>query len=145
VVSQACISSNILLETKGCLVLSSIQQTLRTYLLQYFCHLLSYRLNPWSLCHSCIMSEYWVSKKRYWCKYCETYIADDVPSRQQHENGLRHKGNKERFVRGLYKQAESKKKDEAEERREMARIDQVGLLSHYIVILRVFHSYVLNL
>jgi WW domain-binding protein 4 len=91
------------------------------------------------------MSEYWVSKKRYWCKYCETYIADDVPSRQQHENGLRHKGNKERFVRGLYKQAESKKKDEAEERREMARIDQVGLLSPYIVILRVFQSYVLNL
>jgi hypothetical protein len=71
------------------------------------------------------MSEYWVSHKKYYCKYCETYIAEDAPSRAQHENGLRHKGNKERFVRNLYKQSEKKKHDAEEERREMARVDQV--------------------
>lgn len=71
------------------------------------------------------MSEYWVSKKRYFCKYCDTYIADDVPSRQHHENGLRHKGNVERFVRGLYKAGEKRKKDADEEKREMRRIEQV--------------------
>jgi hypothetical protein len=71
------------------------------------------------------MSEYWISKKRYFCKYCDVYIADDVPSRQHHENGLRHKGNVERFVRGLYKAGEKRKKDADEEKREMRRIEQV--------------------
>jgi hypothetical protein len=69
------------------------------------------------------MSEYWVSKKRYFCKYCDIYIADDVPSRQQHENGLRHKGNVERFIRGLYKGSEKRKKDIDEEKRDMARVE----------------------
>lgn len=82
------------------------------------------------------MSEYWVSKKRYFCKYCDVYIADDVPSRQHHENGLRHKGNVERFVRGLYKAGEKRKKDADEEKREMMRIEQVrphlSVLPHHV-------------
>jgi WW domain-binding protein 4 len=72
------------------------------------------------------MSEYWVSHKKYLCKYCDIFIADDAPSRQQHENGLRHKGNVERFVRGLYKAGEKKVKDLEEEKREMARVERVG-------------------
>lgn len=71
------------------------------------------------------MSEYWVSHKRYHCKYCNIYIADDVPSRQHHENGMRHKGNVERFVRGLYKAGEKAVKDRDEEKREMERISKV--------------------
>ena len=73
------------------------------------------------------MSEYWVSKKKYFCKYCEIYIADDAPSRQQHENGLRHQGNRERFIRNIYKSSEKKKKDLADEKRELARVEQVCL------------------
>ena len=72
------------------------------------------------------MSEYWVSKKKYFCKYCDIYIADDAPSRQQHENGLRHKGNVERFIRGIYKAGEKHKKDLEEEKREMKRVEQVS-------------------
>ncbi|TFY63672.1 hypothetical protein EVG20_g6222 [Dentipellis fragilis] len=72
------------------------------------------------------MSEYWVSKKRYFCQYCEIYIADDAPSRQHHENGMRHRGNKERFVRSLYKAGEKRKKDAEEEKREMIRIEQAA-------------------
>ncbi|KAF9070061.1 hypothetical protein BDP27DRAFT_1324220 [Rhodocollybia butyracea] len=72
------------------------------------------------------MSEYWVSRKKYYCQYCSIYIADDVPSRQHHENGLRHKGNRERFIRGLYKEGEKKKKDSEEEKREMARIESAA-------------------
>ncbi|PFH49783.1 hypothetical protein AMATHDRAFT_146880 [Amanita thiersii Skay4041] len=72
------------------------------------------------------MSEYWVSKKKYFCKYCEIYIADDAPSRQQHENGLRHQGNRERFIRNIYKTSEKKKKDLEEEKRELARVDQAA-------------------
>ena len=81
------------------------------------------------------MSEYWVSKKRYFCKYCDVYIADDVPSRQHHENGLRHKGNVERFVRGLYKAGEKRKKDAEEEKREMRRIEQVRFYSFFTPML----------
>ncbi|CAE6431357.1 unnamed protein product [Rhizoctonia solani] len=69
------------------------------------------------------MSEFWVSKKRYWCKYCGISIADDAPSRQHHESGQRHKGNVDRYIRDIYKTSEKKKKDAAEEEREMKRID----------------------
>ncbi|KAG6866772.1 hypothetical protein C0991_011431 [Blastosporella zonata] len=72
------------------------------------------------------MSEYWVSKKKYFCKYCDIYIADDAPSRQQHETGLRHKGNVDRFIRGLYKAGEKRKKDQDEEKRELARVEQAA-------------------
>ncbi|KAI0779355.1 hypothetical protein C8Q74DRAFT_1157605, partial [Fomes fomentarius] len=72
------------------------------------------------------MSEYWVSHKKYLCKYCNIYIADDAPSRRQHETGLRHKGNVERFVRGLYKAGEKRKQDMEEEKREMARIEKAA-------------------
>lgn len=50
------------------------------------------------------------------CQYCETFIADDVPSRTQHESGLRHKGNKERYIRNLYKTGIKKKQDLEEEK-----------------------------
>ncbi|KAJ1304648.1 hypothetical protein OPQ81_005789 [Rhizoctonia solani] len=69
------------------------------------------------------MSEFWVSKKRYWCKYCGISIADDAPSRQHHESGLRHKGNVDRYIRDIYKTSEKKKKDAAEEALELKRID----------------------
>lgn len=78
------------------------------------------------------MSEYWVSKKKYFCKYCEIYIADDAPSRNQHENGLRHQGNKERYVRNLYKTAERKKRDDEEEKREMIRIDAAAQAAYSV-------------
>ncbi|QRV79216.1 U1 small nuclear ribonucleoprotein C [Ceratobasidium sp. AG-Ba] len=69
------------------------------------------------------MSEFWVSKKRYWCKYCGISIADDAPSRQHHEGGLRHKGNVDRYIRDIYKTGEKRKKDAAEEERELKRIN----------------------
>ncbi|CAA7261773.1 unnamed protein product [Cyclocybe aegerita] len=75
------------------------------------------------------MSEYWVSKKKYFCKYCDIFIADDAPSRQQHENGLRHKGNVERFIRGIYKTGEKQKKDLEEEMREMRRVEQAAAVA----------------
>lgn len=71
------------------------------------------------------MSEFWVSKKKYFCKYCEIYIADDAPSRNQHETGLRHIGNRDRFIRGLYKDGEKKKKDLEDAKREMAAVEKV--------------------
>ncbi|KAK4703009.1 WW domain-binding protein 4, partial [Phenoliferia sp. Uapishka_3] len=69
------------------------------------------------------MSEYWVSKDKYFCKYCNIFIADDKPSRALHETGLRHKGNYERFIRDIYKRGARNEKDKAEESRELERIE----------------------
>ncbi|KAL1413089.1 hypothetical protein Q8F55_000838 [Vanrija albida] len=69
------------------------------------------------------MSEYWVSKKQYWCKYCSLFIRDDAPSKRLHESGLKHQGNKERFIRDLYKGGERAKRDKEIEAQEYARIE----------------------
>lgn len=69
------------------------------------------------------MADYWVSKKKYFCQYCDIFIADDAPSRSHHENGMRHKGNKERFVKGLYKVGAQRKKDQEDEAREMKHVE----------------------
>ncbi|GAA5858306.1 hypothetical protein JCM1840_001141 [Sporobolomyces johnsonii] len=75
------------------------------------------------------MSEYWVSRDKYYCKYCKIYIADDKPSRSQHETGLRHKGNYERYIRDIYKKGDRDRKDKAEEAQEIARIEAAAQLA----------------
>ncbi|EGF99897.1 uncharacterized protein MELLADRAFT_73302 [Melampsora larici-populina 98AG31] len=76
------------------------------------------------------MTEYWVSKQSYYCKYCEIYIRDDKPSRAQHENGLRHKGNLERYIRDIYKKEERTNHEKEEERRMIEKINLAANLSH---------------
>ncbi|BGO89916.1 hypothetical protein NBRC10512_003755 [Rhodotorula toruloides] len=69
------------------------------------------------------MADYWVSRDKYFCKYCKIYIADDKPSRIHHETGLRHKGNYERYIRDIYKKGMQEKKDRREEAEEVARVE----------------------
>ncbi|GAA5868536.1 hypothetical protein JCM8547_003178 [Rhodosporidiobolus lusitaniae] len=69
------------------------------------------------------MSDYWVSRDKYFCKYCKIYISDDKPSRTHHETGLRHKGNYERYIRDIYKKGITEKKEAREEKAEIARIE----------------------
>ena len=57
------------------------------------------------------MTEYWVSRKKWRCPYCDIVINDDVPSRQQHEVGLRHKGNVERALKGHYRKSATERKE----------------------------------
>ncbi|CEH16192.1 WW DOMAIN BINDING PROTEIN 4 [Ceraceosorus bombacis] len=71
------------------------------------------------------MSEFWVSRKKWTCPYCDITINDDVPSRMQHENGLRHKGNVERSLKGTYRKAERERREEESARREMAAIERI--------------------
>ncbi|GAA5866851.1 hypothetical protein JCM3774_001821 [Rhodotorula dairenensis] len=69
------------------------------------------------------MSDYWISRDKYFCKYCNIYIADDKPSRLHHETGLRHKGNYERYIRDIYKKGAQQKRDRADEAKELARVE----------------------
>ncbi|PLW39897.1 hypothetical protein PCASD_07879 [Puccinia coronata f. sp. avenae] len=76
------------------------------------------------------MTEYWVSKQSYFCKYCDIYIRDDKPSRAQHENGLRHKGNLERYIRDIYKKEEREKRERADEASQVSKIEKAARLAH---------------
>lgn len=37
------------------------------------------------------MSEYWVSQAKHYCKFCNIWMADNKPSKQLHENSVKHK------------------------------------------------------
>lgn len=76
------------------------------------------------------MADVWIGRKRWTCKYCNVTINDDVPSRQHHESGLRHKHNVERSLRGLYKENSLKRREEEQHAREIAQIEQAAQASH---------------
>ncbi|KAA1090990.1 hypothetical protein PGT21_019996 [Puccinia graminis f. sp. tritici] len=76
------------------------------------------------------MTEYWVSKQSYYCKYCDIFIRDDKPSRAQHENGLRHKGNLERYIRDIYKKEDRAKKERTDEASQVSKIEKAARLAH---------------
>lgn len=46
-------------------------------------------------------------------------------SRALHENGLRHQGNRERFLRDIYRTGEKSVKEKADEKKLMAQIEKV--------------------
>lgn len=71
------------------------------------------------------MADYWVSTRRWTCKYCDITINDDLPSRRQHEEGLRHKNNVQRALRDVYKRQEREAREKEEAKREMIRIERV--------------------
>lgn len=52
--------------------------------------------------------------------------ADGPQSRKQHETGLKHQGNKERFIRDLYKSGNMAKKEKLAAEAEMERINAVS-------------------
>ncbi|WFD01317.1 NADPH dehydrogenase [Malassezia yamatoensis] len=76
------------------------------------------------------MADVWISRKRWTCKYCNVTINDDVPSRQHHESGMRHKNNVARSLRGLYKDNQLQRQEEAQHARELAQIEQAAEKSH---------------
>lgn len=76
------------------------------------------------------MADVWVSRKKWTCQYCNVTINDDVPSRQHHESGGRHKGNVERALQNLYKKGERERKDAQAAKREMDRIERLAAASY---------------
>src|SRR5579871_2244013 len=47
------------------------------------------------------MTERWISTKKHYCKYCNTWIPDTKVSRQQHEQTDRHKNHMQRNLSRL--------------------------------------------
>ncbi|KAI9590988.1 hypothetical protein BDF19DRAFT_456808, partial [Syncephalis fuscata] len=71
-------------------------------------------------------SEYWKSQGRYFCNYCKIYVAENAISRKHHEDGRKHKGNVERFLRDVHTRTRKEKEDAEYMAREMAKIDQAA-------------------
>ena len=53
-------------------------------------------------------------------------VTCHLKSRRQHETGLKHQGNKERFIRELYKGGDRVKREKLAEAADMARIESVS-------------------
>ena len=60
------------------------------------------------------------------CTSSTLLLADARQSRKQHETGLKHQGNKERFIRDLYKTGNMAKKEKLAAEAEMERINAVS-------------------
>ena len=37
------------------------------------------------------MTEFWVSRSKFWCEYCKVWLDDSKNARARHEDGERHK------------------------------------------------------
>ncbi|PKI84700.1 NADPH dehydrogenase [Malassezia vespertilionis] len=72
------------------------------------------------------MADVWVSRKKWTCRHCNVTINDDIPSRQHHENGLRHKGNVERALRALYKGNSEKRREEECAQKELQHMERAA-------------------
>ncbi|EUC47526.1 hypothetical protein COCMIDRAFT_24549 [Bipolaris oryzae ATCC 44560] len=73
------------------------------------------------------MAEYWKSTPKYWCKFCSTYVKDTKFERAQHEATGRHQGNIQRSLKGLHREQENEKRNQARAQAEVARLN--GLVS----------------
>ncbi|CAE7011943.1 hypothetical protein CFE70_002151 [Pyrenophora teres f. teres 0-1] len=69
------------------------------------------------------MAEYWKSTPKYWCKFCSTFVKDTKFERAQHEATGRHQGNIQRSLKGLHREQENEKRNQARAQAEVARLN----------------------
>lgn len=70
------------------------------------------------------MSEFWVSGKRNFCKFCRIFVYDNASSRSQHESHPAHKNAVQRFVRQIEQKSLKEAKDTALAKRLIGIVDQ---------------------
>ncbi|KAJ1848694.1 hypothetical protein LPJ73_003900, partial [Coemansia sp. RSA 2703] len=72
----------------------------------------------------------WDRNTKYWCQYCQIFVQDNKSSRNMHDNGGKHKGNVQKYLRKIDK--DSKEKDDAKEklRTELDRIEKAAALRY---------------
>jgi hypothetical protein len=73
-----------------------------------------------------IMSEYWVSQAKYYCKVCNCYIADNKPSRLHHENGVKHKEKVEQMLKQKRMDKLHGARSESELKKQLADIEKAA-------------------
>ena len=73
------------------------------------------------------MTEFWVSKQRYWCKHCKCWLADNASSRKIHENGTGHKMAVSAFLKGTFSKGREDRSAQRELQDELRDIEQVQM------------------
>eukprot|EP00123_Amoebidium_parasiticum_P011938 comp21003_c0_seq1/m.28185 comp21003_c0_seq1/g.28185 ORF comp21003_c0_seq1/g.28185 comp21003_c0_seq1/m.28185 type:complete len:233 (-) comp21003_c0_seq1:726-1424(-) len=76
------------------------------------------------------MADYWKSNPRHFCDFCKVWIADNKPSRDHHEKGVKHKKAVEDFIKNSRKQGAAKQKEQAEMDKQLEAIEKAALSSY---------------
>ncbi|KAJ3280140.1 hypothetical protein HDU76_009264 [Blyttiomyces sp. JEL0837] len=76
------------------------------------------------------MTERWVSTAKYFCKYCNIFVADNKSSRTHHESGQKHKYNVDKFMREVRKDDDIKKREAEKTRLMLERIEKAATASY---------------
>ena len=72
------------------------------------------------------MSEYWVSQAKHYCKYCNTWIADNKPCRTNHDNSVKHKQNFDKFLKDKKEKTFHGQQNERELKKQMLEIEKAA-------------------
>ena len=72
------------------------------------------------------MSEYWVSQAKHYCKYCNTWIADNKPCRTNHDNSVKHKQNFDKFLKDKKEKTLHGQQNERELKKQMLDIEKAA-------------------
>jgi hypothetical protein len=73
------------------------------------------------------MTEYWVSQAKFYCKYCNVWIADNKPSRQHHDTGVKHKEKVSLFNKKKREDKLFGAKSEHDLKQQLASIEKAAL------------------
>jgi hypothetical protein len=72
-----------------------------------------------------IMSEYWKSTPKYWCKHCGVYVRDTKLERTNHEATAKHQNAVKRSLRELHRAADQKEREKERAKQEVERLNGV--------------------
>ncbi|KAF2964484.1 hypothetical protein GQX73_g9081 [Xylaria multiplex] len=72
-----------------------------------------------------IMSEYWKSTPKYWCKHCSLYVRDTKLERTNHEATAKHQSGLKRFLRDIHRGHENEQREKERARREIDRLNGI--------------------
>ncbi|KAJ1724280.1 WW domain binding protein 4 [Coemansia erecta] len=72
----------------------------------------------------------WVHNTKYWCQYCQIFVQDNKSSRAMHDNGAKHKGNVEKYLRKIDKVSKDRDDAKTKLRTELDKIEKAAALRY---------------
>jgi WW domain-binding protein 4 len=72
------------------------------------------------------MADYWKSNPKYFCEVCKCWFANNKISIENHEKGLRHKGNIEKRLHETRRKAAVKEKEDEKVSETLEKIEKAA-------------------
>jgi len=76
------------------------------------------------------MSEFWVSQKKYYCKFCKVWMQDNKMSRQKHDQGTKHKLAIKEHLKAITKDGLAKEIENEEFQKELQKMERAALAQY---------------